>query len=121
MKLECVKDKLRDATAQAERVTGKNLALPVLGTILCIADGKTLKLRATNLDIGIEVEVPARIEKPGVAAVPGTIMNNFLASITGDASVKLELINNNLAVSTKHTSTTIHTLPYDDFPHSLQL
>lgn len=116
MKLECTQDALRKATMQAGYSTGKNLALPVLSAILYIADGSALKLRATNLNVGIEVTIPAKIEKPGIAAVPGSVVNNFLASLGADTSVYLELKNNNLALATRHTKTTINTLPYDDFP-----
>ena len=116
MKLECVKDKMRDAVSAVERITGKNLTLPVLSSILVVADGTSLKLRATNLDIGVEVEIPAKIEKPGIVAIPGSIVNNFLSSLSGDAAVRLEQVGENLLLSTKRTSTTIHTLPYDDFP-----
>jgi DNA polymerase III subunit beta len=73
MKVECVKDKLKDNVLYAERITGKNLTLPILSAILLIAEGKTLKIRATNLELGIEVEVPAKVEVEGAVAVPGAV------------------------------------------------
>ena len=54
MKVECVKLNLKDALLIAERFTGKQLSLPVLRYVLFIAGEKMLKIRATNLDIGIE-------------------------------------------------------------------
>ena len=63
MKLECGIEKIKNAISQVERITGKNLTLPVLSSILLIASGKSLKLRAMNLSLGIEVEIPAKIEK----------------------------------------------------------
>ena len=62
MKIECSIEKLKGAVIQADRVTGKNLTLPILSSLLLIASGKTLKIRATNLSLGIEVEIPAKIE-----------------------------------------------------------
>ena len=56
MKIECSIDKIKKALVSVERITGKNLTLPVLGSVLWVATGKTLKLRATNLNIGIEIE-----------------------------------------------------------------
>ena len=56
MKIECNLEKLRNSISLTERVTGKNLTLPILGSILLIASGKSLKMRATNLNIGIEIE-----------------------------------------------------------------
>ena len=57
MKLECGLEKIKNAISQTERITGKNLALPVLNSILLIASNKSLKLRSTNLSLGIEVEI----------------------------------------------------------------
>jgi DNA polymerase III sliding clamp (beta) subunit (PCNA family) len=56
MKLECSVEKLLRGITYAERITGKNLSLPILGSILLIASGKSIKLRSTNLSLGIEVE-----------------------------------------------------------------
>ena len=52
MKLECELEKIRNAISYAERITGKNLTLPVLSSILLIASNKSLKIRATNLSLG---------------------------------------------------------------------
>ena len=61
MKLECGVEKLKSAVYQAERITGKNLTLPVLNSILLTAGAKSLKLRATNLSLGVEVDIPAKV------------------------------------------------------------
>ena len=74
MKLECEIEKIKKGISDAERVTGKNLTLPVLSSILLIASNKTLKLRSTNLSIGVEIEIPAKIEKEGLAAVSGAVL-----------------------------------------------
>ena len=57
MKLECKIEEIRNIISQVERITGKSLTLPVLNSILLIASGKSLKLRSTNLSLGIEVEI----------------------------------------------------------------
>lgn len=115
MKVECIKDKLKDAVSTAEKITGKNLTLPVLSSILLIAKNNILKIRATNLDIGIEVEIPAKIEKEGIVAIPGNILNNLLSTVYSN-SISLELDGTNLLLSTKNTSTLIKSFPHDDFP-----
>ena len=48
MKIECDIQKIKSSISLVERITGKNLTLPVLSTILLIASGKSLKLRAIN-------------------------------------------------------------------------
>lgn len=45
-------------------------ALPVLSNILLVAEGATLSLSATDLDLSIRTQVPASIEKGGQITVP---------------------------------------------------
>ena len=116
MKLECSVEKIRNAVYQAERVTGKNLTLPVLGSILLIASGKSLKLRATNLSIGVEIEIPARVEKEGVAAVNGAVLYGVFSNMVSNESVQLKGENGNLLVKTKRSEILLKGQPHDDFP-----
>ncbi len=116
MKLECSINKIKNALITVERVTGKNLTLPVLGSILWVATNKTLKLRSTNLSLGIEVDVPAKIEKEGTIAIRGDILSSLFSIFTGDGNVSFELINNNLLVKTKFNNILLKSTPYEDFP-----
>jgi DNA polymerase-3 subunit beta len=116
MKIECGIDKIKKALISVERITGKNLTLPVLGSVLWVATGKTLKLRATNLSIGIEIEVPAKIEKEGVVAVRGDILSSLFSVLQGDLTVRFELINGNLLVKTKQSTILLKSISHDDFP-----
>ena len=116
MKLTCSSEKLKNALAHADRVTGKNLTLPILSSILCIASDSKLKLRATNLNLGIEIEIPAKVEKEGVIAVPGTLLSGFFANNKTKEDVSLELQGQTLVVKTKQGKVQIKTLPYEDFP-----
>lgn len=116
MKIECVREKLADAVSKAEKVTGKNLTLPVLGCILFEAKGRELIVRATNLDLGIEITIPVKVIVQGKVAVPGGVINNFLSSISVSKNVTLEILDGNLKVSTDTNKTVIKSVPHDDFP-----
>lgn len=116
MKLECQIEKIKNALMMVDRITGKNLTLPVLGSVLWVATGKTLKLRATNLNIGIEMEVPAKIEKEGVVAIRSDILSSLFSVLTGDQLVSFELVNGNLSVKTKLNTIILKSIPNDDFP-----
>jgi DNA polymerase-3 subunit beta len=117
MKIECIKEKLTKAVAQAERVTTKNPTLPILGCILFEASKNNLTIKATNLDLGIEIHIPVKVIKDGVMAVPGAVLNNFLSTIQNDKNVTIESSENNTAkITASKTSTVIKTLPHDDFP-----
>ena len=116
MKIECSAEKLKNALSQAERITGKNLSLPILSSILFEVSGKSLKLRATNLSLGIEVEIPGKVASQGTVAVRGDILNNIFSNIDPNSTVTLETANDNLIVETKHNKLLIKSYPHDDFP-----
>ncbi|OGZ09747.1 MAG: DNA polymerase III subunit beta [Candidatus Lloydbacteria bacterium RIFCSPHIGHO2_02_FULL_50_13] len=116
MKLECVKLNLKNALAIAERFTGKNLSLLVLRYVLFITTEKSVKLRATNLDLGIEIEIPAHVEKEGVIAVPADTLANFLSNLPQEKNVVVEQVGDHLTISGKTHSTLIKGFGYEDFP-----
>jgi DNA polymerase III subunit beta len=116
MNIECTVEKLKNAVALADRMTGKNLSLPMLHSLLLSASGKSLKIRATNLNVGIEIEVPATVTTEGSVLVKGDILNNVFSHLGGDEQVTLSAVNENLSVQTKKTKTLIKCLPNEEFP-----
>ncbi|MBI3888333.1 DNA polymerase III subunit beta [Candidatus Nomurabacteria bacterium] len=116
MKLECSIEKIKNGISQVERITGKNLTLPVLNSILMIASGKSLKLRSTNLSLGIEIEMAAKIEKEGIIAVPGSVLNAIFSNISQNENVNLEEENGNLLIKTKKSQIKIKCTSHEDFP-----
>lgn len=116
MKVECSIEKIKNAIYQTERVTGKNLTLPVLNSILLIASGKSLKLRATNLSIGVEIEIPAKIEKEGLLAISGSVLNAVFSNILLNDNVRLEEKEGNLMIKTKKSEIILKGQPHEDFP-----
>lgn len=117
MKIICLKNHLKEAISLSEKITGKNLSLPILNNVLISAENnRNLKFTATNLELGIEIEIPARVEKKGRLTVPAGIINNFLTNFSGEENIKIEAQNNNLLISVKNSSTIIKGQIADDFP-----
>ena len=81
MKVECVKDKIKEGVIIAERIAGRNLTLPILGGILLETGNKVLIIKSTNLEVGIEIEIPAKIEEPGSITINANILSNFLNNL----------------------------------------
>lgn len=121
MKIECTRDNLKKAVSATERVTGKNLPLPVLGAIFCKAEGKLFSLHATNLDVGVIYTVPARVEQKGGVAIPANILSGFMQNISRDAKINLELVGTTISIKTDHNTAVVKTLPTEDFPEIKKL
>ena len=116
MKLECGIEKLKNGILQVEKITGKNLTLPILSSILFIASGKSLKLRATNLSLGVEIEIPAKIEKEGIVAISGGTLAGIFSNVFQNENVFLESDDGNLLIKTKKSRIKLKGQIYDDFP-----
>lgn len=115
MKLECIKEKITQAVHRAGRIAARSLTLPVLEAVLLIAHGNTLKVRATNLEIGVEIDIPAKVSKEGVVAVPAHVLGNLLANTT-TPTVTIESEGKNITITTAYSGTHINGYPYEDFP-----
>jgi DNA polymerase-3 subunit beta len=116
MKIECVKEKLHLAVSKAEKAVGKNINLPVLSCLLFETKGNNLIIRSTNLDLGLEISIPVKVDEPGKIAVPANIISSFLNNITDDKNIILETVDNTLKISTQSSEANIKTLPSEDFP-----
>lgn len=115
MKLVCTRNNIRDALQLAERFTGRNLTLPILGNILLEADDKKVRCVATNLEIGVEVLVPCKVIKEGSVTIPGKVINTLLSSID-DETITLEEKEHTLIVKTDSSHFSIQGIPPKDFP-----
>lgn len=116
MKIECGKQKLKDAVISAERITGKLLSLPVLRMVLLVATENTLKIRATNLDLGVEFTIPAKIHTEGVIAIPGELLGGYLGNLPEEKNITIEIVNGNMSVASNKSVTIMKGYPYEDFP-----
>ncbi|MFA5840936.1 MAG: DNA polymerase III subunit beta [Candidatus Paceibacterota bacterium] len=116
MKIECSTEKIKNVISQVERITGKNLTLPILNSILLIASGNSLKFRSTNLSLGIEIEIPAKIEKEGNLAISGSVLNAVFSNVSQNENVFLEEKDGNLLIKTKKSQIKLKSQPCEDFP-----
>lgn len=116
MKIECSIEKLKNAITQAERITGKNLTLPILNSILLTASGKSLKLRSTNLSLGLEIEIPVKVEKEGVLAISGSVLSGIFSNVSQNENVEIEGVDGNILIKTKKSKIKLKGQSHEDFP-----
>ncbi len=116
MKVECVQDKLRTIFYQAEKISSRSLNLPVLSCILLEAKNGRFFVRSTNLDLGFQTSIPAKVEEEGVVAVPALVLSAFIGNILPEKSIKFRSDGQTLSIATAKNKTTIKCLPHEDFP-----
>ncbi len=120
MKFEINKNILDKAIGKLNKVAAKHITLPVLSCILFSIDKNNLSLKATNLDLGVEINVDLKLDTKSNEslniAVPASILTNTLSSINNKDDITLEFVEGNLKITSKKNLFTIKCLPSEDFP-----
>ena len=94
----------------------KATTLPVLSSILIIAGDEGIKMRATNLETGIDIKLKGTCSHEGVVAVPATILQQIAGSLTNEGTLTLEQSGDTLSLVSTTGRSLIKTVPYTDFP-----
>jgi len=77
MKFITLTENLKQAINLAERITGKNVTLPVLSNILLSTNKNQLHILATDLELGIELSVSGKVEESGQVVIPAKTFADF--------------------------------------------
>lgn len=115
MKLICLQENLQKGLNITEKITGKNNALPILSNILLETQKGLLNISSTNLEIGINCRIPAKIEKIGNITVPARLFSGFIGNLPKD-KVFLEVKNNNLNIKSLNYKAVISGESAKNFP-----
>ncbi len=107
--------KLLFAVRALEKIISRNVSLPILNSILIKTENGRVKLAATNLEVGINYWIGARIEENGEIAIPARIFSDFLSNIT-DENVTLKVQKNVVSINSDHYKTQILGMETKDFP-----
>lgn len=116
MQITCNRELLQKYIANADRVTGKHTSLPILNSVLLVAQSKTLIIRSTNLEVGVEFQIPSDVKSDGSVALPGGLLANILAGIPDEQQVTLFTDNGVCRITTKNKTLQLKCFPSDDFP-----
>lgn len=116
MKLVCTQENFKKAIFDTERVTGKQKTLPILNNILLEAEKGSLKLSATNLEVGVVSKVGSKVETEGKITIPAKVISNFVNNLPVSESVSLEATDETLTIVSGSYQAKIKGLSAQDFP-----
>jgi len=94
----------------------RSSTLPALSSILILVGDDGIKMRATNLETGIDLKLSGNIKTHGVVAIPAPILQQIAGSITQDGKINLEHTGDTISLTSGTWKSSIKTVPYDDFP-----
>jgi DNA polymerase-3 subunit beta len=110
------KEIFQAGVAMVERIVSTKSTLPIIGNILIESAKTGIKLSANNLEMGMEISVPAKVGREGAILIPAKTLGGIVSKLPeGEINFKLNekgLINLNY----KKSVFNIHGLPADEFP-----
>lgn len=115
MEIRISRPQLTQALELLTRISTKHVTLPVLQCALMEAHESTLTLKATNLELSIEIAVPCTTAEVGVVAVPATTLLQSIQYDT-EAEITLRVEEGVLLLESKKTNTSIKSIPHEEFP-----
>lgn len=106
---------LVDALLIAEKFSGRQFSLPVVGNILIKAGLQKVKIQSTNLETGIEIAISAKVVKDGSVTVPPRILSALLNTLSNEV-ITLQESKNSVIVETDSSKTEIRGISASEFP-----
>lgn len=115
MKISLTQENLNKALTSVGRIVGGRASLPVLANVLLSTDKNRLRLSTTNLEIGINYWIGAKVEKTGSLTVPARLLSEYVASLPA-GNIELEAEKNNLHITAAQNESTINGIAASEFP-----
>lgn len=117
MILNINKRELQEAVATVSRFAEKKSgAVSALSGIAIVAEKGEIKVRAVNLETGIDFKIEGTIKKEGAVALPANIFRDITSSFTSQGQVTLEYTGEVVTLTSGTGKSTLKTLPYEDVP-----
>ena len=118
MKLVIDRNTLVKTLAHTQSIVERRNTIPILSNLLLQADGQTLSISATDMDIQIIETVPATVSKSGAATAPAHTLYDIARKLPDGAQVEITLAAGSpvLTVSSGRSNFKLGCLPVSDFP-----
>src|SRR6185503_20912277 len=90
MKLSTQRDTLFAQLQTVTRAASTRSAVQALSGVQILASGSGVELRATDMEVGLRVPLPAQVEREGAVVLPARLIVDVVRSLSGP-TVALEL------------------------------
>jgi len=117
MKVSCLQENLAEGLGIVGRAVSPRSTLPVLGNVLVATDGGRLKLSATDLEVGINCWIGAKVEEEGATTVPArTFIDLVNALPPGQVDLELVVRTQTLNLRAARSEANIKGIDAQEFP-----
>lgn len=116
MKFICTQENLVRGISKVAPLAGRNTQLPILNNILLQLRDGVLHATCTDLEVGIHITAPGKVEKEGGCTVPARKFMEYIQQLPPTNPLTLELKKNTLHLTTERFHAQFPTTPDDDYP-----
>lgn len=117
MRVVCNIDTFSKKLALVSRGVSARSAIQLLGGILLEADGESVRLSATDMEISIQTSSPAEVEEDGRVVIPARIFNDIVRSLPkGQFTLEHDTSAGTVRLSAGENEYTIRAYAAEDFP-----
>lgn len=115
MRFTSLLENIKKSLFFAEKALGRSANLPILSSFLIEAEKNTVRISATNLEIGIKTFFSAKVEKEGKVVIPAKTLVNFLSQVN-ETKLYFNLTEKNLVLKTDEYQAEFSLLDTEEFP-----
>jgi DNA polymerase III subunit beta len=118
MRVTLERSNLLKSLTHVHRVVERRNTIPILSNVLLKADGASLELKATDLDLEVTEATPAQVERAGATTVPAHLLYDIVRKLPDGSEVMLRTDDsgNAMSVISGRASFRLQCLPQSDFP-----
>src|SRR5919206_1837162 len=117
MKFSIDRERLMSALGIAVRGASTRSAIQTLAGVMIRAEGGAVELQATDMELGVRVQVAVEPEREGSAVVPGRLLLDVVRSLPkSDLSLEYRSSQGDVEVVSGPSRFHLRTLPADEFP-----
>jgi len=115
MKLTALTSNLKEGLEIVSHGVASAGTLPILSYVFLEAKKSGLEIISTNLELGIQTKIRAKVDKVGKVVVPFRILYDFVSN-NPDEKIELFLEGNELKIHTNHFKASILIIDSEEFP-----
>lgn len=115
MKIKFLTTNLQQKLSFINHTISTKSQLPVLQNFLLETNKDSIVLKGTDLEIGIETTCFAEVLTEGGITIPVRQFTELINSLPSE-TITLEVLNNNVVVTSKKTKSVFPTIPKEEFP-----
>ncbi len=118
MKVTLERAALLKSLGHVHRVVERRNTIPILSNVLLRAEGGSLQLKATDLDLEITESVAADVGQKGATTLPAHVLYDIVRKLPDGAQVSLETAGDSgqLLLRSGRSRFNLQSLPESDFP-----